>query len=272
MQDVCHHIGGGIDSIRANYVEHAVAGKLLPRERIVDGRIRAEVAAQLGWGGNPAREGNFVAAGEPFVIKEEERTVSYNRPANRRPELVLDELRAWYSAQVVEEVVGVEGGISEIFVQGTVNRVGARLRCERYGATGKGPDFRTRDAGHHSKFLNRILGWHQDGVIAHDFIQGRSIEEEGVLAGEATADLVIPKSRDVGKVSGLCVVTGRASLRSSLRDHPRHERQQVHDISAVEGSFLYLSALNHLADRGILSVERRGLFLDLYAFIRASHD
>jgi hypothetical protein len=111
--------------------------------------------------------------------------------------------------------------------------------------------------------LYRILRRHQYGSIAHYFVHRRPIEEESVLAREAAAYLVISKSRNIRKVTRGGVVTRRAPLRSSLGNHPRDKCKQVHDITAVEGSFLHLSPFDHLAGRGILSVEQRGLFLCL---------
>ena len=125
MQDVCHYIGGGIDSVPANHVEQAGAGKLLPRKRIVDRRVRAEVAAQLGRSRDFTREGNSISTGESLVVEEEERTLFKDRSTKRSAELVLHQLRAWDATRIVEEVVRIEDGIPQIFVQAAMKGVRA---------------------------------------------------------------------------------------------------------------------------------------------------
>ena len=108
MQDIGHHIGSRVDSIGADYIGLTIACELLSGEWIVNWRISSEVTAQFGWSRYPALEGNSISTRESLIVKEEESAVFYNRPANGCAELVLDKLRTWYSAEIVEEGVVVD--------------------------------------------------------------------------------------------------------------------------------------------------------------------
>jgi hypothetical protein len=98
---------------------------LLPCQRIVDRRVRAKVAAQLGWSGDFTRKGDSVSPGESLVVEEEESTVLDDRSAKRSAELVLHQFRTWEAARIVEEVVSIEDCIPEIFVQAAMKGVRA---------------------------------------------------------------------------------------------------------------------------------------------------
>ena len=170
MKDVGHYVCRRINSIRANHVEHTVTNELLPSLRIVDWRIGAEVASQLGGSRSSALVRNSIAPGKSLVVKKEKSAILYNRSANCHAELVLNELRARNTTSVVEEIVGVQNRITQVFVSGSVKGVRSRSRCKRNNASRKSAEFRTRHTRHNPELLNYILRRHQDSAVAQDFV------------------------------------------------------------------------------------------------------
>src|SRR5579871_4051048 len=144
-----------------NRIKYAIARYRLSRE-IVDqwvcrGVVRGKISRSLRDSRDDGlvRKADVVAKSLP--VSKEENLVPLERAAQGNSILILLNWGSRHIGSVVEEAVGIENGVAEVFIRGPVDLVRPRFSREVQHTAVVFAVFRADVIGLYAKFLNRIL-------------------------------------------------------------------------------------------------------------------
>ena len=224
---------------------HVVADGARPvwkRVQLRDGsadRVRHKKGQRVarGLGGHRRHARDALVCAHGFVVAEKEEAIPEDRAANR--EAALRTMVVRIGLPFRREVVrGIERAVAEEGVRAAVEVVRARLEHHADLRSRLTPVRRSRRAGQHFEFPNRIHRRpHAHGIeFGIDVVHAVQREVVEVLASAVDAHREIAAHRAGGS---LCRRIGTWS-----------EQRQFEKVAAVEGQFQNLAVLDHGADRG----------------------
>ena len=185
----------------------------------------------------------------PLVSEEEENAVFHDRTADRATELTALQHGTRLVVQIIKEVIGVEGIVSQVLKKTSVHLIGARL-------------------GHHADCAAAVAAIFRRIVVAQDAELGDGIGiriKHDAVAGYRVVRASIEQiTHCIGAASSHGELT--AAVASFGRRYDARLRQcQIQNIAAIQRQILDRRAGDRTADRGIHRFNLRGLRLHLHS-------
>ncbi len=172
--------------------------------------------------------------------------------------MIESERRPGFAVLVIEKSVGVEFIVAQELVEHTVKLACSRAMHEVDHGPARAPVLGGQIVGLNLELLQRVRRWHEGGlIVAHDNLRG-AIEHHFI---RDIAAAVGRKAIDRDAAAG-----GRRFARGARLVDPWGERDELHDVAAIQRERFGSLAVDHLAQRGTGGFEERSLSGDLDRF------